>query len=418
MWTRKATLLAGAGLTVTALGLTTRSPAALAAGLVALAFVLVNRLLFVGSANVDATRALDLVRVFEGDSTQVSLTIANPGKRLLFAEVRDRLPRQVRVVDGTGSHYDRVAIPRASQARLQYDLAAPLLGVYEVGPTDLRLEDPFGLFYEERTVAEADTLWVLPRIEDLRKAALISKLPLPLLGEHQVNRPGDGFDFFALREYVAGDTMRRINWKASARTGKMMVNQMERTTAAEVTVFIDARAVLNVGEEDKCPRVLVARAAASVVDFLYKTKDNARIVIYGDHVKEIEPMPAERMIPFVMETMAELQPKGDCPLRVAVSDVLPSLKTQTPIILISPLLDDPTIIEAASVLLANGMILTVISPRPPSLPGVAPEFAAALMAERAQTLKELQGFGSLVIDLAPEATLAAAMEKGGMVTAR
>jgi uncharacterized protein (DUF58 family) len=212
--------------------------------------------------------------------------------------------------------------------------------------------------------------------------------------------------------------MRRINWKASARSGKMMVNQMERMTAAEVTVFIDARAVINVGEEDKSPRVLVARAAASIVDFLYKTKDNARIVLYSDHVKEIEPMPAERMIPFVMETMAELQPKGDCPLRVAVADILPSLKTQTPVILISPLLDDPTIIEAASVLLANGMILTVISPRPPSLPGIDPSFAAALMAERDRTLKELQGFGSLVIDLAPEATLAAAMEKGGMVTAR
>ena len=175
----------------------------------ALAFVLVNRLLFRESETVVATRKLDLFRVFEGDTTRIDLDLHNPGKRLLFLEVRDRLPRQLKVADG-GASYDFLALPRGGRANLHYEVQAPLLGVYEVGPTDLRLEDPFGLFFEERAVAPPDTLWVLPRKEDLRKAALLSHLPLPLMGEHQVNRPGDGFDFFALREYVPGDTMRAI----------------------------------------------------------------------------------------------------------------------------------------------------------------------------------------------------------------
>lgn len=415
MWTRKATLLTGLGLTLTALGVASRSAPALGAGLVLLAFVLVNRLLFRGNAVVTAQRRLDLQRLYEGDSMRVDLKLENPGKRLLFVEVRDRLPRQVKVQEGGGSSYDFLALPRHGAAKLRYELRAPLLGVYEVGPTDLRLEDPFGLFFEERSVAPPDTLWVLPRPEDLRKAALLSRLPLPLLGEHQVNRPGDGFDFFALREYVPGDTMRMVNWKASARSGKMMVNQMERTTAAEVAIFIDGRAVVDVGPEDRSPRVLAARAAASLVDFVYKTKDNARIYVYTDHVREIEPMPAERMIPHVMEQMAELRPTGDFPLALAVRQALPSLKPSTPVILVTPLLDDGSIMEAASILLANGMIVTVVTPQPVSLPGVDKDFANALLAERETAMKELRGFGALVVEWPPDQSLAAMLEKSRMV---
>jgi uncharacterized protein (DUF58 family) len=416
MWTRKASLLTGLGATLVAVGVVARSPGALGAGLVALAFVVVNRLLFVGEARVVATRTLDIFRVFEGDSTEVALDISNPGKRLLFMEVRDRLPRALKVAPG-GSPYEFVALAGGGKARVRYQIEAPLLGVYETGPTDLRLEDPFGLFFEERSINPPDTLWVLPRTEDLRKAALISKLPLALLGDHQVNRPGDGFDFFALREYVPGDTMRAINWKASARTGKMMVNQMERTTAAEVTVLVDGRGIVNVGPEDASPRILVARSCASFVDFLYKTRDNARVVIYSDHVREIEPQPAERMIPFVSEQMAEMQCKGEYPLVEVVRQVLPSLKPNTPVILLSPLIDDGTIIEAASILLANGMILTVVSPRPTQLPGLDEAFARALIAERERTVSELQGFGAIVINLEPGASLAGAVETARMVAA-
>ncbi len=413
MWTRKSSLLVGVGFAVTALGLASSSLGVLALGLVALAFVLVNRFFFRGSAEIVAERRLDLHRVFEGDSLRIDIDITNPGSRLLFLEVRDRLPRQLKVEEG--APYDFVALPRGGTASLHYTVGAPLLGVYAVGPTDLRLEDPFGLFFEERAVEGDSTLWVLPRKEDLRKAALLSRLPLPLLGEHQVNRPGDGFDFFALREYVPGDTMRQVNWKASARSGKMMVNQMERTTAAEIAIFVDGRAIIEVGPEDSSPRLGIARATATIVDFAYVKKDNARVIIYNDHVREIEPMPAERMIPYILETMAELSPRGDVPLRIAVSDVLPSLKPSTPVVIISSLLDDATISEAVSILLANDMVVTVITPEPVSLPGVDIGFANALLAERLSNIQTLQGFGAFVVNVAPDESLATTLEKGAIL---
>jgi uncharacterized protein (DUF58 family) len=415
MWTRKAILLMGLGLVLVALGVGARSAGALGVGMVLLAFVVVNRLLFRGSAAVGAQRSMELQRVYEGDSVRVDLALVNPGRRLLFLEVRDRLPRQVKVEGGAA--YAFVALPAGASDKMTYTLQAPLLGVYEVGPTDLRLEDPFGLFQEERSVQGSSTLWVFPRREDLRKAALLSNLPMPLLGDHQVNRPGDGFDFFALREYAPGDTLRSVNWKASARSGKMMVNQMMRTTAAEVLVLVDGRAVTGAGPEARSPRIAIARAVASFLELIHMKKDAPRVVLYSDHVREIEPQPPDRMTPLILETLAELVPRGDYPLRLAVSQVLPSLKPFTPVVVVSPVLDDPTVVEAASILLANDMAVAFISPRPVGLPGADPALHAALMAEREALLQELRGFGVVVVDLEPEASLAATLEKGRMLVA-
>lgn len=415
MWTRKAIVLTGAAFALLATGVAAGSVGALGAGLMLLAFIVVNRLLFTGSAAITSTREVDLRRVYEGDSTNVELRLENPGDRLLFLEVRDRLPRQLKVEGGAA--YDFVALPGGAVDELKYEVRAPLLGVYEVGPTDLRLEDPFGLFYEERSTEGSDTLWVLPRREDLRKAALESRLPMPLMGDHQVNRPGDGFDFFALREYVPGDTLRSVNWKASARTGKMMVNQMMRTTAAEVTIFVDGRAITAAGKEDESARVMVARATASLVEFVFVRKDQPRLYIYTDHVREIEPQPPDRMIPYTLETLAELQPKGNFPVKLAMSQALPALKPMTPCLFVTPAIDDDTLTEAVSTLLANNMQVAVVSPRPPALPGVEGELARALMAERERILKEVAGLGAIVIELDPGASLAATMEKGRLLVA-
>jgi uncharacterized protein (DUF58 family) len=208
-----------------------------------------------------------------------------------------------------------------------------------------------------------------------------------------------------------------VNWKASARSNKLLVNQMMRTTAAEVTIFVDGRAITAAGREDQSAKVMIARVVASLTDFVFSKKDQPRIYLYTDHVREIEPQPPERMIPMVLETLAELQPKGDFPVKLAVSQALPSLKQLTPCLFVTSAVDDGSITEAVSTLLANNMQVALISPQPPALPGAEGDLGRALLIEREITLRECTGLGATVIDLEPGASLAATMEKGRLLVA-
>jgi uncharacterized protein (DUF58 family) len=162
---------------------------------------------------------------------------------------------------------------------------------------------------------------------------------------------------------------------------------------------------------------MVARTVASFTEFVFIKRDQPRIYVYTDHVREIEPQPSDRMIPMVLEMLAELQPKGNFPVKFAVSQALPSLKPLTPCIFVTPAVDDPTMTEAVSSLLANNMQVAVISPRPPSLPGAEGALARALLAERDTILRECAGLGATVIELDPGASLAATMETGRLLVA-
>jgi uncharacterized protein (DUF58 family) len=378
--------------------------------IVALAFVAVTFFTFRRRAEIRATRELVLTRVFEDESVEVAVTIENAGDKAQFLEVRDEVPRQFALE--SGRHYAFLPLHEGEKGKLAYRARAPLLGVYAVGPLALRLEDPFGLFHEERTLPPAESVSVLPKREDLRKAALVSKLPMPLLGDHQVNQPGDGFDFFALREYVPGDVFKNINWKASARSGKLMVNQMERVTAAEATILFDARGIEDAGPEHETPFVASARAAASLSSWLLNHKDNVRLLYYSDELAEIHPAPAERLVPEILQTLAGMSSKGRMPLTHVVSRILPTLKPRSPVVLVSSCADDPDLVEGASVLLANEMILSVVAPKP-HYPGADPAFAAALDAARERTLSALRAYGAFVVDLEPGASLATTLEAMG-----
>ena len=71
-------------------------------------------------------------------------------------------------------------------------------------------------------------------------------------------------EFYALREYLPGDSFRSINWKALARTGEMMVNEKTRDAVTDVFVIVDTRDVSRIGTVLKNPLEMGTVAVTSV----------------------------------------------------------------------------------------------------------------------------------------------------------
>jgi uncharacterized protein (DUF58 family) len=111
---------------------------------------------------------------------------------------------------------------RAGERRyLSYTIESQQRGRYTVGPAALQGSDPLGIFPFKTKTTESQTLIVYPEILPL---TLSSTEGLPA-GTIRVENPvyEDVTRYRSLREYVAGDSLRRVNWKASAKTGKLFV---------------------------------------------------------------------------------------------------------------------------------------------------------------------------------------------------
>ncbi len=124
----------------------------------------------------------------------------------------------------------------------RYGLRAARRGVYEIGPLVAITRDPLGLIERESVVAEPFELLVHPRVD------LVSDRPLTRNYEDPPIRPPvskpwpSGLEFYGMRDYQPGDDLRRIVWRASARTGKLMVREAEQGITDRITIVLDTDA--------------------------------------------------------------------------------------------------------------------------------------------------------------------------------
>ncbi|WP_235433681.1 DUF58 domain-containing protein [Protofrankia coriariae] len=143
-----------------------------------------------------------------------------------------------------------------------YQLRPQLRGRYLIGPMAIRITDPFGLCELTRTFRSRGELVVTPPVETLPAARPGRQT---MIGDlRQRDRPTMGTDDFVTRPYQAGDDLRRIHWRTSARAGELMVRREESSRPASATVLLDTRSAAWTGQGPASSFEWAVSAAGSV----------------------------------------------------------------------------------------------------------------------------------------------------------
>lgn len=173
-------------------------------------------------------------RAQEGDRLEVEVQLTAQ-KRVGAFMLEERVPERL----GTTV---KVPVPKLSKDNTvshHYSLRCARRGVYEIGPLVAVTSDPLGLTERETVVAEKFELLVHPRIEFVSDRPLTRQFEDPPI-RPPVSKPWpSGLEFYGMREYVPGDDLRRIVWRASARTGTIMVREAEQGITDHITIILD-----------------------------------------------------------------------------------------------------------------------------------------------------------------------------------
>lgn len=173
-------------------------------------------------------------RAQEGDRLEAEVQLT--AKRGISTFVlEERLPERL----GTSVKVPIPKLAREHTVTHRYSVRCSRRGVYEIGPLVAVTSDPLGLTQKETVIAEKFELLVHPRIRDVSDRPLTRQFEDPPI-RPPISRPWpSGLEFYGMREYVPGDDLRRIVWRASARAGKLMVREAEQGIADHVTVMLD-----------------------------------------------------------------------------------------------------------------------------------------------------------------------------------
>ena len=197
-------------------------------------------------------RIVPEVRAFPGDNVDVTLRITNRKPLpLWWIEVRDGYPAST-----GGTVTETGPSPAAIRTEVEwkaaagpyekishgYSFPAPPRGAYDLGPATIRTGDPFGLFPEERIGHENTRILVYPRMVDIGEQPMPSRRPF---GE-----TSGGLRIFedpsrvaGLRDYQPGDPLRRIDWKATARIGRLQSRVYEPTSSQHLLICLNTATV-------------------------------------------------------------------------------------------------------------------------------------------------------------------------------
>ena len=161
-------------------------------------------------------------------------------------------------------------------------------GLYSLGPTRLRSGDPFGIFTLTLHDRHASTILVTPPLLPLRGLKIT---PGGRAGDQRRRRGGLGRDISeaGLRQYVPGDSLRRIHWLATARQDELMVRQLESSASDDWWIFLDLEAGVQAGSGQDSTLELAVVLAASLAARALRERRRVGLVLAGPSLVRLEP---------------------------------------------------------------------------------------------------------------------------------
>ncbi len=292
---------------------------------------------------------------------------------------------------------------------------------------DFRVAGPWGLCWRQhRRDLEWGTI-VFPRLKDAALKALPSQSRMRReAGQRQTRRIGEGRLFESLREWVPGDELRSVDWKATARRGKLISRQYEDERRQRVMLVLDAGRMLT-AETDG--RARLEDAIEAIAQLAYRATgfdDDVGLLVFSDEIDTyVPPIRGRRALKAVLDALAVVEGRlvePDYPkafaflasqtkkraLTVVFTDVIDRFASEAMVAQVGGL--RPRHLPVA-VALRDLALERLASTRPAGVEQAFERAAAEqLLQVRAEALQTMRSKGVVIVDAHPEAAAKAVVD--------
>ncbi len=361
-------------------------------------FFLTNAFGFPEKVEVTLDRRVVPAETFGDEEIRVIGQVENNGDATLEnVEIQENLPVEISPQKGTSHTF--VSLPPGENAELSMEFKDPGRGHYTIGPLTVRVRDAFGLYLSEKSL-NPETLAVMPRPEKIRGTELQPRHLGPWAGTIPSRASGIGTEFYSLRGYVPGDDLKRVNWKATAHSNRLIINEMEAERVTDVMVVLDTDVSFYEASERELFEQSV-KAAASMTSLLLRQGNRVGLILQGEERGIVPPGFGKRQERRILFLLASAKPGAAILPTSYVMNLLARLMlpSRAQMVIISPLLD-PEITNGIRKLVTAGYSVMVLAPtaRDPETYSSEAEKLAFNMArlERANVLLAIEKMCTLI----------------------
>lgn len=202
--------------------------------------VLLDALILYAQTGVKANRELP-EKFSNSDENPVLIHVRNLFRFRIYVEIIDELPVQFQKRD----FLKKVVLSAKADRQLQYIVRPVTRGEYIFGKLNLFISTPLRMLKKRKIFDEDQKVKVYPSFIQMRQydfLAIDNRISQP--GLKKIRRIGHTQEFEQIKEYIPGDDVRSINWKATAKQANLMVNQFQDEKAQPIYSVIDTGRVM------------------------------------------------------------------------------------------------------------------------------------------------------------------------------
>ncbi|NUN50466.1 MAG: DUF58 domain-containing protein [Candidatus Brocadiae bacterium] len=375
--------------------------------------LLIERVTGIRPAGIEFDRTLP-AKVCLGEGNPCAAVVRNYGW----------LPLHVRVVEGWPA--EMAADPGELRGRvgpqnaltLPYTLRPGGRGEFTLSPATVWVRSPLGLLERRFAFGDASRVRVYPNLKDLRRFDLLSRRGLlSQRGIRAVRRVGQGREFEHLREYVPGDELRSVDWKATARRRRPVTRVHETERGQNVLILLDAGRLMAASAAGLTRLDHAINAALMLGYVALRAGDRVGLSVFSSDVESFAPPRAGRAaLAQLMNLLVPLQPRlSFSNYRAVVEKVMSKMRRRALVVIYTDLGDPESAGEIVQVfprlrrahlplcISFRDPILERAASAPPPVGGLFEHVAAVELAtERRRALRSLRAAGVEVADVAAE----------------
>lgn len=219
-----------------------------------------------------------------GNDNEVRLRLVNAGTLPLKLEVIDELPYQLQRRDFT----IRLSAAPGQRKLLLYHVRPLVRGVYNFGALHVYASSTIGLIQRRITFDIQTDISVYPSIIDMKKYELKSAMSATAtFGIKKIRRIGHSYEFEQIKEYTRGDDYKSMNWKATSRANKLMVNSYTDEKSQQVYCLIDKSRYMKMPFNGLSLLDYSINSSLVIANTSLQKQDKAGLITFSDQVESI-----------------------------------------------------------------------------------------------------------------------------------
>lgn len=273
------------------------------------------------------TRSLSL-----GVWSKVTLQLHNRSGTELKVQLHDMHPPEF-AFEGLP---ETITLPADHKGSISYRIKPAKRGDFTFNATDSRVSNRFCLWQHHQRLGTPDEVRVFPNFAAQRQYSLLGASQLSQFGIQRKQQHGGGNDFHQLREFRDGDPLRAIDWKATARSRKLIAREYQQEQDQQIVVLLDCGRRMSHADAGLSHLDETLNSVMLLAHLAIKQGDAVGLMTFGGIERWLPPAKGNRASRSMLNRLYDLYPtRSASDYRAAASQLMTRLSRRAMVIIVT-----------------------------------------------------------------------------------